>query len=247
MRQYWASFRHKKALIIGLVLATLLLIAIFMPLRWAISAFAAKQQSLITAKEAAGTVWSGQIADLQLAGLSIGNVDTQLSVLPLFVGRNEFSVERPAAQSVPPFSAIFVSGADSIGVRTATGTVPSHTRFGPVAISSWEFQDFHFLFDGNRCESAGGNVKIFIHPGMLRGLRLDSGLLGGATCDGNVVHLPLFSQSAMEKIDLRIFANGEYEADVTINTDDPEIGTMLTLAGFAPISGGFALTSKNSF
>jgi hypothetical protein len=54
-------------------------------------------------------------------------------------------------------------------------------------------------------------------------------------------------QSAMERADIRLSADGSYTVTVTLETEAVEQGTMLTLAGFRPVTGGYRLVQKGRF
>lgn len=57
----------------------------------------------------------------------------------------------------------------------------------------------------------------------------------------------LVSQSAMERVDIRLSADGIYTVTVTLDAEAVEQGTMLTLAGFRPVAGGYRLVQKGRF
>jgi general secretion pathway protein N len=72
---------------------------------------------------------------------------------------------------------------------------------------------------------------------MFRGLDLANGLTGDARCDGGALLLPLASQSGQERIDLRIRADGAYEATMRIRTADPVLAGTLAGSGFQAANG----------
>ena len=51
----------------------------------------------------------------------------------------------------------------------------------------------------------------------------------------------------MERVELRIAADGRYRATVQLQQPSAEIAPLLTLAGFAPIAGGFRKSGKGRF
>ncbi len=246
MKQLLADILRRRRLLAILVLLALLLLVILMPLRAALWAVTDSAQGFVTARETRGTIWSGRAFDLQMAGLSFGDVETDLSFWPLLLARGELGMERPAVSGQRGVKATLLSVPGGSGVKAMNGELPVSGPLGNIPVTSWKFENFHARFDGEQCADAGGNVQMMIGPGAWSALNLESGLLAQARCDGKALHLPLLSPSTMEKIDLRIFADGTYEAKATIDTADPEISAMLGLAGFAPISGGYTMTSKGS-
>jgi general secretion pathway protein N len=72
-------------------------------------------------------------------------------------------------------------------------------------------------------------------------------MLGQPRCDGAQLLLPLVSQSAMERADIRLSADGSYTVAVTLNADRGDQAAVLNIAGFRPVAGGFRLVQKGQF
>ena len=93
---------------------------------------------------------------------------------------------------------------------------------------------------------AGGQVRLNMSE-TLPGLNLQNGMLGQPRCDGAGLLLPLVSQSAMERADIRLSVDGSYTVTITLETDAAGQGTMLTVAGFRPVAGGYRFVQKGRF
>jgi hypothetical protein len=59
--------------------------------------------------------------------------------------------------------------------------------------------------------------------------------------------LPLTSGSGMERLELRVSADGRYRASLQLQQPAAEAAPLLSMAGFASIAGGFRKTGKGRF
>src|SRR3546814_8675667 len=123
-----------------------------------------------------------------------------------------------------------------MGIDDVTGAVPLGRTFAPLPLSSLVMEDVSAWFSGDRCGHAEGRVRARM-AGQFPGLNLSQGLSGVASCDGEALLLPLVSQSGLEKLDLRIWRSGRYQAEMRVETDDATLGEALTKAGFAEAGG----------
>jgi general secretion pathway protein N len=83
--------------------------------------------------------------------------------------------------------------------------------------------------------------------GTLAGISLGQQLLGIPRCDGNILTLALVSQSAMERITLRIVPDGQYTAKFLIRASDDQMAGRLNAAGFRETSEGHFLEISGRF
>ena len=80
--------------------------------------------------------------------------------------------------------------------------------------------------------------------GELAGIILPAGLRGEVRCADGALLLALASQSAMERADIRIEADGRYRADVVVRPSDSAAALRLTAAGFAPGHGRLCAATR---
>jgi len=93
---------------------------------------------------------------------------------------------------------------------------------------------------------AGGQVRMTLSD-IMSGLNLQNGMLGQPRCDGAELLLPLVSQSAMERADIRLSADGSYTVAIMLNADRGDQAATLNVAGFRPVDGGYRLVQKGRF
>ncbi len=117
-----------------------------------------------------------------------------------------------------------------------TGSLPLGATLAPLPVSRATFDKFTGTFTGGRCSEAEGRVRMQV-AALIAGLDLANGLSGEARCDGDALLIPLASQSGQEKLDLRIRADGAYEATMRIRTTDPALTGALAANGFQ-VAGG---------
>ena len=83
--------------------------------------------------------------------------------------------------------------------------------------------------------------------GDLAALGLANGLTGVPRCDGEALLLPLAGRSGLERIDIRLFADGRYRAELRVAAGDPAMGQRLAAAGLQPVAGGYGLRFDGHF
>ncbi|OYU03129.1 MAG: hypothetical protein CFE36_01835 [Sphingomonadaceae bacterium PASS1] len=218
----------------------MLSVILFMPLRTIVGGEG------VLARKVDGIIWDGSIRDLRLGKLPIGDVNARLLVGPLFLGRADIILSRGNAPYRPGFTGTVSRGFGGMSVNNLNATLPVAALFAPFPAENIQFEGFSAKFAAGRCMQAGGQVRLNMSE-TLPGLNLQNGMLGQPRCDGAGLLLPLVSQSAMERADIRLSADGSYTVTITLETDVAGQGTMLTLAGFRPVAGGYRFVQKGRF
>ena len=222
------------------VYAALLLVLgliIFMPLRTVIAGEG------VSARKVEGIIWDGSIRDLRIGKLPIGDVNARLHVLPLFLGRAHISVSRGDAPFAPGVSGSVIRRLGGFSITDLKATLPVAALFAPLPAENLELQDFAVRFTAGRCVNAGGNVRMTL-AGTVPGLDLSNGLIAKPRCDRGQLLIPLLSQSAMERVDIRISGDGTYTATIFVEGDRSEQAAALSVAGFRPVAGGYRMVRK---
>jgi general secretion pathway protein N len=218
----------------------MLSVILFMPLRTIVGGEG------VLARKVDGIIWDGSIRDLRLGKLPIGDVNARLLVGPLFLGRADIILSRGNAPYRPGFTGTVSRGFGGMSVNNLNATLPVAALFAPFPAENIQFEGFSAKFAAGRCMQAGGQVRLNMSE-TLPGLNLQNGMLGQPRCDGAGLLLPLVSQSAMERADIRLSADGSYTVTITLETDAAGQGTMLTVAGFRPVAGGYRFVQKGRF
>ena len=221
--------------------ATLAVAAIiFMPLRTIVGGDG------VTARKVDGIIWDGSIRDLSLGKLPVGDVNARLRFWPLFLGRAEILLSRGNTQFVPGINGSVSRGIGGMSVNNLSATLPIGSLFAPFPAENIQFDGFSARFASGRCMDAGGQVRLTLSD-TVPGLNLQNGMLGQPRCDGARLLLPLASQSAMERADIRLSADGSYTVTVTLDANRGDQAAVLNLAGFRPVAGGYRLVQKGKF
>jgi general secretion pathway protein N len=229
----------KRRFAIASVAALAVAAIIFMPLRTIIAGD-------VTARKVDGIIWDGSIRDLRLGKLPVGDVNARLLFVPLFMGRAEILLSRGNAQFVPGISGSVSRGLNGVSVNNLSATLPVGTLFAPFPAENIQFEGVSARFAAGRCMEASGQVRLTLSDTM-PGLNLQNGMLGQPRCDGAQLLLPLVSQSAMERADIRLSADGSYTVTVMLNGDRGDQAAALNLAGFRSVAGGYRLVQKGRF
>jgi general secretion pathway protein N len=230
----------KRRFAIASVVALALAAILFMPLRTIVAGDG------VTARKVDGIIWDGSIRDLRLGKLPVGDVNARLLLSPLFMGRAEILLSRGNAQFVPGITGSVSRGISGVSVNNLSATLPVGALFAPFPAENIQFEGFSARFAAGRCMDAGGQVRLTLSE-TLPGLNLQNGMLGKPRCDGAQLLLPLVSQSAMERADIRLSADGSYTVAVTLDADRGDQAAVLNIAGFRPVAGGYRLVQKGKF
>lgn len=214
--------------------------AIFMPLRVIFGGEG------VTARKVDGIIWDGSVRDLRLGKLPVGDVNTRLRFWPLFLGRAELLLSRGNAPFAPGMSGSISRGIGGVSINDLTATLPVGSLFAPFPAENIHLEGVSARFAAGRCIDAGGQVRLTLSD-TVPGLDLQNGMLGKPRCDGARLLLPLVSQSAMERADIRLSADGSYTVTVTLDASRGDPPALLNLAGFRPVAGGYRLVQKGQF
>lgn len=226
-----------------LVAAIVLALVALLPLRFAVEWLGFDRRGL-AARGATGSIWLGALQEAQLGPVALGDVKARLNFLPLLIGRARISVERPGNDA--PFAGALTVTRHGFGVEDITGRLRTAALFAPLPIASVQLEDFSAGFVSGRCARAEGRVRADI-AGELGGLGLASGLNGSARCAADALLLPLASESGMEQLNIRLFADGRYGLDLLVRSPDPAVHAQLTAAGFRPAAGGHLMRIEGAF
>lgn len=218
----------------------------FMPLRWVVGA-AVPEKSALSASGADGTIWSGRLYDVQLGKIGIGTLDAGLQPLGLFLGRAGFWFEQSSTAGSPGFRGSVSKGLGGVAAEGVNGAVPVAEILPGFPSAQIEFDNVSVAYSAGKCRMASGSVRLKPEGPLFAALGVDEGLMGRVRCEAGDLLLPLASASAMERVELRIAADGRYRATVQLQQPSAEIAPLLTLAGFAPIAGGFRKSGKGRF
>lgn len=230
----------RRSIIIASALMLIIAALVFMPLRTIIGGDG------ISARRIDGIIWDGSVRDLRVGRVSVGDVNARLHFWPLWLGRAQISFFRGDAAFAPGITGSVTRRFGGVSIDNMKAILPVASLFAPLPAENIEFQDFSVRFTAGRCAEASGNVRLTM-ANTLPGLDLANGLLAKPRCDRGQLLIPLLSQSAMERIDIRVAGDGAYTATIFLEGDRAEQSAALSLAGFRPVAGGYRMVRKGRF
>ncbi len=222
----------RKRIFAGALVAALLLI---FPLRVAL----VMVDTPITAPFVGGFLWGGRIVDARLGGLPLGDLRAGLSPLDLLIGRARIWIDGQ-------FKGAVVSTFSGSGVDIEALNLPVSRGFGAVTLRQVDISSARIRFNGRTCSEASGRVQLTLAPSPLLGNQAGR-YTGSLQCDGDGVSSLLVSQSAMERLALRIGSNGGYTATLVVKAQDDATAAALRAAGFRDTAGGFSARLSGTF
>jgi general secretion pathway protein N len=163
----------------------------------------------LAARQVDGSVWAGALAEARFGTIALGDVATRLRALPLLAGRARLELRQEDG-----LSAALTASRHGFGIDDARGTVETPT-LDALPHSALDLADLSVRFGDGLCAAADGRVTLRA-SGDLGGVPLAAVFSGQARCEGPALLLPLVSQSGMDRIELRLFADGRYRIDAAL-------------------------------
>jgi len=231
-----------------LVSAAMFLLAAFafMPLRW-ILGVALPEKSAISASGADGTIWSGRVFDVTIGNVQAGTFSVGLQPFGLLMGRIGFWFEQPSTAGIAGFRGSVARGISGTSVQALEGELPVANLLPGIPSGKLKLENVSFAWSANKCREASGNVRLEPDGALFNSLGLRLKMMGRIRCQNGMLLVPLASESAMEKLDLRIAGDGRYRATAYLQQPAAELTPLLSLAGFTPVPGGFRKVGKGQF
>jgi general secretion pathway protein N len=228
----------------GLFFSVALVIALVVgfPLRFAVGMIGGTG-TLFTAREAEGTIWNGLLRDVSIDGVSLGDFSAKLSPLRLFSGTAAIQLRGLSAEAA---TATLVGTVGRYGADDVTMKLILPGAFDPLPVESVDLKDANIQFSSKGCSQADGQVRVVL-AGAIAGIPLGQQLVGAPRCEGDILTLGLVSQSAMERITLRIVPDGQYSAKLIIRAGDNEMAAKLNAAGFRETPAGHFIEISGRF
>lgn len=196
--------------------------------RLPLSFVAARVVPDLTATEMRGTIWQGQLIGAAWRGTRLGDIDVALDPRALRPGSVWIDFVRPAT-----------------GVRGRLGVGDGLNRL--EAVNGVVGMALPFAFadeidiglrgaaltvdDAGRCIAAGGEVATVVTGLPFIGTSPE--LRGVLACDGAWLRLPLASRDGRIGLDVRVAADRQYRADISVQARALPVRLGLAAAGFA--------------
>ncbi|NNC47824.1 MAG: type II secretion system protein GspN [Sphingomonas sp.] len=185
------------------------------------------RQSLLSARQVAGSVWSGRVGEAMLGEERLGTFDVSLRPLSLLTGGADVGIERIGGLDGPLVGTLALDD-DSQGIRDMNGGIGVATLMAPLPVDRLLLTEATILFDADRCVEASGTLGAEASLGLLGLSRTLSGPLS-CTSDGR---LQADLTGGNETLTLIVNREGGYEAQFAIANAPPLIASGLALAGF---------------
>lgn len=225
--------------------AFVIALIVFLPMRLILGWFGMGQIGL-TAREVRGSVWWSHLTEAHAGDLELGDLRARLSPVQLFVGRARVSLDGRDSPPVRALHGAIGVSRHSFGLDDMTGSIAAGQVFAPVPLSGLDLDDVSVRFQDETCQSAEGRVRATL-SGDLGGIPLSQVLSGTARCDAGALLLPLASAAGTESAALRLWSNGRFRAELSIQPSDPALVAKLVLSGFQPAGNGYIFAVEGKF
>jgi general secretion pathway protein N len=204
------------------------------PLRVALDWLALDERGF-AAREANGSVWLGALREAQFGSTPLGDLQASLRTFPLILGRARVDLIRQ--EEADGFEGAVTVSRHSFSIDDLTARLNIGSPLAPLSIAALHLSDVSARFADGLCVGAEGMVKASIAADVA-GMPLAGGLSGNARCRGSALLLPLVSQTSLEALNLRLFADGRYEMELTVHAADAGMRARLATAGFSLAANG---------
>lgn len=219
----------------GLALAVVVALALIalLPLRLVLGLTAPET---VSARSVEGLVWNGRIDGLRVGALPLGTVEAGLEPLPLLVGRAQLAL------SGEGFSAKVNTGG---GVSHANGTLALPDGLGGLPVTAISFGNFSAQMRDGACMAAEGTLGLTL--ASLGPLLPDAIMLSGkARCEKGALVVPMRGAQGMERLTLRLTADGRWQADLVLAGLPQETADALRAGGFDNRPGGIGIATSGT-
>ena len=221
-----------------------LALAVLLPMRLALGWFSLDRLGL-SVREAQGSIWGGRLLDARLGEAPLGDLHARLDALPLLIGRARIALHRTGAGTDggvdDRLDGALLATRHGFGIEDMTAHLAAGQRFAPLPVSAIDLTRASLRFADGACVRASGLVKASMAGGM-NGVDLPGGLSGTARCEGDKLLVPLASQSGMERLALRLDAQGGWRGVLSVRPANAAARDALQSAGLAPgADGAYAL------
>lgn len=224
---------HRLLLVI-LVIATLVMVLVFAPMRLLTKGLAGS--SVVGAAGVSGVVWAGRLNDVTLAGAPIGSWKAGLDPLSLLTGQVRMTLRRDKA-GTDQRAVLWLAGRDRGVERLNLRTSLDLAVLGLPLSGDVAFGDATAVFRNGRCARAGGEIRLrLIGDGPLQG----SVLRGGASCRADSWIATLSGKAGAADLVLvaRAEGDGRYQLEISAATTDPDLVRALVAGGFVQDATG---------
>ncbi len=232
----------RTALFIAMLFVALL---VFLPMRLMLGWVGLGAEGM-TARKVGGTVWSGSLTETRFGDVALGDLSASLSPVQLLVGRARIDVAGRDDPPAPRITGAIGISRHSLGIDDTTASIPVGRAFAPLPISTLDLTDVSVRYTDGDCERAEGRVLATL-SGTVGNVPLAEQMSGSVRCEGGALLLPLAGQSGTENANLRIWQDGRYRADLTVNPGEPAAGVALQAAGFVKTQQGWQLSVEGRF
>lgn len=220
-------------LVAALTVALAMLLCL--PLQWLAARVLPTTMPAVSALEATGTPWSGNLRGARWNGIALGDVSVHLQPLQLLRGR--VSLRMANAE----LSVDLVRGLRQ-GIAHAEGrlTLPAGITDVRAAL---EARDLHVLFNGQGCDNAGGTLSLQVTRAAQDKTDIPlAQLVGTPRCEGHSARVelrgPADAPPGLRDGLLDILPSGRYRLILHAEANAAELGAALQLAGFTPAADG---------
>lgn len=219
----------------------------FLPLRLALAWVGLAEQGM-SAREVRGSVWAGELREATFGRIALGDLSAGVSPVQLLVGRARVDLNdsERAAAGAPRLSGAVGITRHSFALDDITASLPVGSTLRPVPVTLLDLQDVSVRFRGDICEEAEGRVRATL-SGEIGGLAVPASLNGNARCDAGALLLPLVSAAGNEGSTIRLWPDGRYRAELTLQPPDPAAATRLQASGFIQTQRGWELAIDGRF
>ncbi len=232
----------RTALFIAMLFVALV---VFLPMRLMLGWVGLGEEGM-TARKVGGTIWSASLTEVRFGDVALGDLSAALSPIQLLVGRARLDVAGRDDPPAPRVTGAVSLSRHSLGIDDTTASIPVGRAFAPLPISALDLTDVSVRFTDGNCEKAEGRVLATL-SGTVANVPLAEQMSGSVRCEGGALLLPLVGQSGAENANLRIWQDGRYRAELTLNPGEPAAGVALQIAGFVQTQQGWQLSAEGRF
>ena len=181
----------------------------------------------LTSTEISGSIWKGRLANAEWRGVALGDLEVALDPRALLDGDVRLDFKRGASELTGRLG----TGNGRHVAERLNGRVRVPLKSSLATDLDVTLENAEISIDAaGQCQKASGQVATRLSG--IPGLGTSPVLSGVVRCDDGALLLPLRSSDDTVGLDVRLWADRRYRADVTVKTTSMVVRLAMTAAGF---------------
>ncbi len=233
-----------KSIFYFLIIVAALLCAIpLIPLQTAVNALQLRRVGF-EAAHIEGNVWEGQMYEVKLGPIELGDVQSKMSLDEIKSGRVRLDLTG-SEESTARLKGGFSFGWGGLGIDRFNLAMPVMAGPPPIGGVTLILDDLSVKFPRGECSDGRGEIRAYL-SGALPLIGLPNEMSGPALCrDGNLA-FDLASSDGRASEEVTMLGMTKYRISLFVKPSNPQVAEALVAKGFRPYFDGYRYAEERT-